>query len=406
VKWTNTGQHKLNETLAELLEKYYSSGIVSNVETYVSGNNRVKPHELGVGDGSVAFQNDIVEIESGERRDIEPEDDYVIRPLQCRYKPENAECEDSMFAEFIEDCVPDTNDRKTLQEFAGYTLLRGELPYQKAMMLVGPTNSGKSTFVRILKALLGTENVMGASLKQLTQQFSAYRLDERLLNVHPDLSGEEIDASHFKVLSGDDMSQVEQKYKDPKDIHNTAKLLFAANQTPEVANADDAFFGRWLFARFPIERSNDPTDDKPDIDRTIEQTILDGELPMVANWAIEGYQRLIERDGFTVEPSPSEARKLWYQNADPVTEFIHRQVVEVADDEPTEPLRSAEAVSALRKELVGSGKHIDMDKRTMTTRIKQHYPGHDTKNCRIGGKQEKAFPFLRLQPVEGDDSEM
>jgi putative DNA primase/helicase len=385
--WENSGKQNLGEVAEQLLGPYCANGVHTQLRGRVRRTDAIDPTELGVSDSRIAFENGVLDLETHEFNDLKPKH-YAISPLPVEYDSE-VEWQGTTFEQFISEVVPDDEQRRTLQEFAGYTLLRGDLPYQKAMMLVGPTGTGKSTFIRVLRSVLGSGNVTGSSLQQLTRQFTGYRLENKLLNVHPDLSTDGLDASKFKVLTGNDMSQVEQKYHDPKDIRNTTKLMFSANETPTVENDDDAFYRRWLFVEFPHRYTDDPNDEHRDVDRSVERTILSDELSAVVRWALDGYDRLREQDKFTAHLSPDEAREQWRIHGDEIAQFIYERL-HVEDD--TNPAETAEIHDAYIDEY---GSENPVNQKTLTSEIHRRM-GHKPKVNRIRGEDKTARSFKNL----------
>ncbi len=387
----------IGELTVQLLKTSFKSRILTEVEAFAKNTNVTREHELGVAGGEIPFRNGILDLGTRSLRDTKP-GDYVIRPIPHDFDP-NVSYEGTTFRGFMREVVPDEKQLKTLQEFTGYLFARGELPYQKAMMLVGEPAAGKGSFLRVVQTMLGDENIMNASLQQLTgSQFSAYRLENKLANIYPDLSGKGLDASEVKTLTGDDNREVEQKYNDPKDIRVTAKLMFAMNETPPLENDDDAFYRRLLFAEFPNRHTDNPNDGYPDIDQSIEDKIKGEEIQAVINWALDGYDRLTEQGRFTGTLSTDEARTFWHINGDPVSQFIQDRITE---DDDTEPLTSKEIVREFTQSMIGTGRHIDIGQRAMTRRVKDHFPGHNTENCRIpsmNGRQLRAFKRLCIQP--------
>ncbi|MCC6014672.1 MAG: hypothetical protein LM564_03090, partial [Desulfurococcaceae archaeon] len=80
-----------------------------------------------------------------------------------------------------------------LYEIIGYTLLAGEYPLNKAVMLVGEGRNGKSTYLELVKRLLGSGNVVSVKLQDLTNdrtRFSIYSLYGKLANIFADLPSE------------------------------------------------------------------------------------------------------------------------------------------------------------------------------------------------------------------------
>jgi putative DNA primase/helicase len=191
-------------------------------------------------------------------------------------------------------------------------------------MLVGAGSNGKSTFLNTLEALLGAENVMNASLSKLANsRFSAYRLEGKLANLNADIEGGTIEeTSMFKNMTGGDSFEVEQKYGEPYDHRNTAKLVFAANEMPSVDTHQDAFFRRWLLVAFPRKFTKTEDDGHPMADPGLEDKLID-EMEGILNFAVKGLQRLIAQDGqFTNELSTAEVRNQWNRYGDPIDQFI------------------------------------------------------------------------------------
>jgi putative DNA primase/helicase len=76
----------------------------------------------------------------------------------------------------------------------------------KAVFLFGPSRSGKGTFLRVLGALAGPDNVSSVSLHQLAEnRFMAANVYGKILNASGDLSAAHVeDISIFKMLTGED----------------------------------------------------------------------------------------------------------------------------------------------------------------------------------------------------------
>jgi putative DNA primase/helicase len=73
----------------------------------------------------------------------------------------------------------------------------------RAAFLWGPSKTGKSTFLRLMAAIVGRENVSGVTLHELTEdQFARANLYGKVLNVSPDLSARHVrDLAWFKAMT-------------------------------------------------------------------------------------------------------------------------------------------------------------------------------------------------------------
>lgn len=142
-----------------------------------------------------------------------------------------------------------------LVEIIGYTLLAGDYPLNKAVMLVGEGKNGKSSYLGLIRKLLGSENVVDVKLQELTDdgmRFIAGALYKKLANIYADLPKAALsETGTFKVLTGQDPITVDRKFRDPITFVNYAKLLFSANELPVVYDTTTAFWRRWLVIEFP-----------------------------------------------------------------------------------------------------------------------------------------------------------
>ena len=171
----------------------------------------------------VAFRNCIVDLKSWETMPLSP--DFVItNQIPWDYDP-NAYCEivDKTLHKLAngDDAVYDL-----LEEIIGYTFYRrNEL--RKSFILLGDKANGKSTFLDMIKTLLGEDNISALDLAELNSRFKTAGLFGKLANVGDDISDDFIpDVSIFKKLVSGDRVSAERKGKDPFEFNSYAKLLF------------------------------------------------------------------------------------------------------------------------------------------------------------------------------------
>ena len=87
-------------------------------------------------------------------------------------------------------------------------------------------------------------------------------------------------------------------------IEPTAKHLYVANQLPDAAVDDDAFYRRILLVAFPT------TVPRADRDPRLDEKLRE-ELPGVLNWALDGLDRLLDQQRFTGDRGPQATRDTW-----------------------------------------------------------------------------------------------
>lgn len=335
--WHEGGEKMVDRLLNQLLREYTGTNPSKQLQQQFIKTDEattVPSDELGLDEGYVAVKNGLLNLRDGEiERDLRPED-YAITQVPWEYDPD-AEC--PTWETFISQSV-ENGKQDLIQEYVGYCLYRGGYPFAKALMLLGDGQNGKTTFINTVENLLGAdENVMNADLSELAGgRFSAYRLEGKLANINADIENDEIEnISMFKSLTGGDSVQVEQKYGDPYDHRNTAKMIFASNHIPKVDTNEHAFYRRWLLVTFPHTFTLDKTDGKPNADPELEDKLAD-EMEGILAWAVEGIQRLLENNGqFTNARTPDEIRDNWYTLSNPMGEFVRECLYHDPSENPT-----------------------------------------------------------------------
>lgn len=143
-------------------------------------------------------------------------------------------------------------DQVPVLEEAAAAMLDPRVTPSKALMLFGPSRSGKSTYLRILQAIVGPDNCSAVTLHELADdRFAAADLYGKTLNVAADLSSKDVsDVSALKVLTGDDLIRAQRKNGQPFTFRNKALFAFSANTLPTVNEASRAYTERVIPVKF------------------------------------------------------------------------------------------------------------------------------------------------------------
>lgn len=212
----------------------------------------------------------------------------------------------------------DKDVRLLLEEVIGYMLLRrNELG--KSFLLTGDGSNGKSTFLDMIKHLLGSNNYCSLSLYELGERFKTAELFNKLANIGDDISKRYIDDDAiFKKLVTGETINVERKGKDPFEFNNYAKLIFSANKIPRINDTSDGLMRRLVIIPFNAVFSKKDADYDPFIkDKLLTQSAME----YLLNLAIQGLQRIL-KEGFT-EPKVTLREKLDYEMVNnPILAFL------------------------------------------------------------------------------------
>jgi P4 family phage/plasmid primase-like protien len=255
--------------------------------------------------------------------------DFVIHDINARVRPELldvakakgynarqlAEAEAPVLVEILKSWVGDPY-WVTLLELIGYTTIAFRYPFNKAFMLLGSGSNGKSTFIRMVKDILGRHNVTSIppqAFTSLDYRFLWSGLVGKLANVFADIPKTPLKYTGvFKILTGEDCINIDRKGKEPLQCYtNYAKLIFSANELPETGDTTRAFFRRWVLIDFPHTFPDDPTW----YDRNIRPELRDTALTI----GLEAMREVLERKAFTGE---ADIRERWLEESDQIYRFI------------------------------------------------------------------------------------
>ncbi|MEQ1844877.1 MAG: phage/plasmid primase, P4 family [Nitrospira sp.] len=197
---------------------------------------------------------------------------------------------------------------------------------QKAFLLRGDGENGKSTYLSAVTAALGAENVSGLSLQKLeTDRFSTWRLLGKLANICPDLPSDHLTStSIFKALVGGDRLLGEYKFGDSFEFLPFARLLFSANHFPQSKDSSYAFFRRWIVIPFDRIITEDQKRAKPDI---LARLTSPAELSGLLNRSLLVLPELRSRGGFVQTETTTVARAEFQEATDPLAVWLDRYTV-------------------------------------------------------------------------------
>jgi P4 family phage/plasmid primase-like protien len=271
-------------------------------------------------EGLICFQNGVLDLndENEAKSQLLPHSpNFGFRSaLPYDYNP-LAEC--PTFDWWIKDVMlGDMDQVDVLQEFMGYVVRGGEYKYHKALWLSGSGRNGKSTFIDVLKAIIGPRAYSTLSLRQvINDKFSAEQLDGKIANFSEETGPDELsDSGPFKNLTGDGEIQAQKKYGDMYSFRNRAKMIMSYNEIPALKDLTEGMKSRPLIVKFDKDLTEESNQDK-----NIKKKLL-AELPGIFNFALKGWERLEQNGQFTKTLKSTEAIQEIEENSCTVLDFI------------------------------------------------------------------------------------
>jgi putative DNA primase/helicase len=248
----------------------------------------------------VAFANGLLDVERAIRgdHDLMPHSHKWVS-LTClphAYDP-TAGC--PTWLAFLEETLEGDQERiALLQEFFGYCLIPDN-SLQKLLILRGVSRGGKGTVVKVLEALLGSDNMTGYTLTSLADKFGLGGLVGKLVASvgEVNLQGHPMKYQIFERLNnitGEDPVEVEYKHNPIKmSLRLPVRFVVSCNQMPHFADDSGALAERILVIDF--ERACPPERRDPGL-----AARLIAEASGITNWAIRGLARLRGQGRFTM----------------------------------------------------------------------------------------------------------
>jgi putative DNA primase/helicase len=245
----------------------------------------------------IAVQNGVLDIQAllrGENVVLKPHSAAFVATVLLPFAYDAfAEC--PRWHQFVEEVLPDPDSRRLLQEVFGYCLTY-DLSQQKFFLFLGDGGNGKGVITRILRTLLGDENVSTVPLTHLGKRFYLVGTMGKLVNLCNEVdNARDLDEAIIKQFTGEDPMLFERKYKEVFSALPTAKLIISGNAWLPFRDRSEGMWRRFVPLHFPV---NIPESRQ---NKNLKGDLLP-ELSGIFNWAVEGLCRLRQQDRFTMPP--------------------------------------------------------------------------------------------------------
>lgn len=294
------------------LKKAWRTEVLAYLEILVRENTEPAPAHM------IAFRNGLLNALDDTFVPLSP-DHIITNRIEWDYNP-NAYDE---LADKTLDKIAchDKSIRALLEEAAGYCLFRrNELG--KAFILTGSGSNGKSTFLNMVKYMLGRENVSSLDLKKLSDRFSTVMLFGKLANIGDDISDEfVVDTSIFKKIVTGETIDAEQKGQPKFEFEPFVKLFFSANNIPRMGKSRDwdAIKRRLIIIPFGAKFSPDDPDYVPFIgDKLRTQEAVE----YLIRVGIQGLKRVLDARQFTHSENVQRELDEYEESNNPILAFV------------------------------------------------------------------------------------
>ena len=250
------GDDRLRRILADSMKHEWSPARVNHIFTWYK-DRAPKLWDTPPLD-RVNVLNGIINLKSGE---LEPHSPDFLSPVQINaaWDPD-AQC--PAIDEFVQQVFPD-DARDLFYQLAGLFLVP-DSRCRKAVLFLGPSATGKSLALTLLRTFLHSRNVSNIPLHDLVGgSFALSELRGKLLNISADVPDRDFnDTAIFKQIVDGRLAvlRAPRKLRDPIEFQPFTRLIASTNRVPRSADNSLGYLRRWFIVPFDNELQDGASD--------------------------------------------------------------------------------------------------------------------------------------------------
>lgn len=263
-------------------------------------------------------RNGIVNLRTGE---FMPhcKEEYITKITRCAYDPDASDT--PQWDKFLDDIFGGDRDLiRYIQKAVGYSL-SGSTTEQCAFFLYGTGRNGKSTFLEIIRSIMGdyATNIQPQTIMVKPSSGSSPNSDiarlkgARLVTSVEPNEGMRIDEGLLKQLTGDDVVTARKLFGDEFEFKPEFKLWMATNHKPIIRGTDTGIWRRIHLIPFTVQIPENK------VDRHLKFKLAK-ELEGIFRWAVEGC-RLWQSEGLRMPKAILDAVKEYRHEMDVISAF-------------------------------------------------------------------------------------
>lgn len=280
----------------------------------------ITPEETYVSDANlIAFRNGVYDISTDKLLPFSPEH-IITNMIPWDYNP-------SAYSELCDKTLNkiachDPEIRSLLEEAIGFNFFR-QNELSKSFLMVGSGSNGKSTFLDMVKNVLGRQNYVALDIGELSERFSTSSMFGKLACFGDDsddsfLEGKAI-AQFKKIVSGNDLKG-ENKGQDVFFFKPYTKLFFSFNELPRMRNKGFFAIKRRLVI-IPFNATFSKED--PDFDSGITWKLKKQDVAeYLVQLGIQGLKRVLANQAFTESQKVNDEVDSFERDNNPLLLFL------------------------------------------------------------------------------------
>lgn len=309
------------------LNRQKRTEVLSYINLLVDEDSKVSPANY------IAFRNGIYDVNTDKLMEFDPAI-IITNKIDFNY---NANAYNEKMDKTLDKLAcNDPEIRDLLEEVVGYCFYkRNEL--RKCFILIGNKSNGKSTYLDLIKELLGEKNTSSLDISEFGNRFSSSSLFNKLANIGDDIGDSFIDgataAIFKKVVSGD---RIRGEFKGQTEFffNPFCKVLLSANEIPRIgkSKSSDSVIDRLIIVPFDARFSSNDVDYDPYIKYKLRQ---EDAMEYLIQLGIDGLNRVLDTRHFTTSAKVKKEIEEYEENNNPILLFFKDLDVVEIKNQPT-----------------------------------------------------------------------
>ena len=283
----------------------------------------------------IVCQNGVMRISNG-LFEIHRPDNYARRSIGAAFDP-IATCK--RFEALLYDMLGRVDLIDLVQEWLGAALSIGSLNREerRALILVGPSRTGKTELAKIFALLFGgpiaTPSV--AAISDDRERFALSTLYGAAAWIRDDAinEGDKLNPQRFKTIVTGEPVDIEIKHRHAVPSHRfELPVCLTCNSLPKAIDGSDAIFNRSLILK--MEKVIDEeaaakgrVDNAVRPGQSIGAAIFEAEASGILNWALAGLVRLRARGFYDIPESVRDAITRFKDDNNPIGEWVREAIM-------------------------------------------------------------------------------
>lgn len=279
----------------------------------------ILPQNLDRNKAIIGAKNGIIDLKTGE---LLPHDREAYLTKQCPFSYHPDAPEPKLWLQFLSDIFGDDPYMiDYIQKCVGYSLT-GSTAEQCAFFLFGTGRNGKSTFLEIVRGILGdyATNIQPQTIMVNPKSGNAPSSDiarlkgARLVTSVEPNEGMRLDEGLLKQLTGDDVVTARKMFSEEFEFKPEFKLWMATNHKPLIRGTDTGIWRRIHLIPFEVQIPADQ------VDKKLKYKLVK-EAESILKWAVQGCIKW-QNEGLTMPRKVLDAVREYQHEMDVISAFL------------------------------------------------------------------------------------